>query len=176
MSSSVTSGVSAAELGLPIAAQLVGRGLGRGLGVSQLLGTLVVLVVDRGLLLGGDALQLLLARLQLRWRGAVAQPHAAGGLVDEVDGLVGQVPVGDVADGQVGRRAGRVVGDLDAVVQLEAFADTEEDVHRLLQGGLFDHDRLEAALQGGVLLDVLAELVERGRADALQLAARQAVA
>ncbi len=33
--------------------------------------------------------------------------------------------------------------------------------------------RLEATLEGGVLLDVLAELVERGRADALQLAARQ---
>ena len=38
---------------------------------------------------------------------------------------------------------------------------------------LLDHDRLEAALEGGVALDVLAVLVERGRADALQLAARQ---
>ena len=38
---------------------------------------------------------------------------------------------------------------------------------------LADEDRLEAALQRGVLLDVLAVLVERGRADAVQLAARQ---
>ena len=59
------------------------------------------------------------------------------------------------------------------MVALEALADAEEDVHRLLEGGLLDHDRLEAALEGGVLLDVLAELVERGGADALQLAARQ---
>ena len=36
-----------------------------------------------------------------------------------------------------------------------------------------DDDRLEAALQGAVLLDVLAVLVERGGADALDLAARQ---
>ncbi len=59
------------------------------------------------------------------------------------------------------------------MVALEALADAEEDVDRLLEGGLLDHDRLEAALEGGVLLDVLAELVERGGADALQLAARE---
>ena len=39
--------------------------------------------------------------------------------------------------------------------------------------GRLDDDRLEAALQGAVLLDVLAVLVERGGADALDLAARQ---
>ena len=38
---------------------------------------------------------------------------------------------------------------------------------------LADQDRLEAPLQRGVLLDVLAVLVERRRADAVQLAARQ---
>ena len=38
---------------------------------------------------------------------------------------------------------------------------------------LVDQHLLEAALQRGVLLDVLAVLVERGRADAVQLAARQ---
>ena len=43
----------------------------------------------------------------------------------------------------------------------------------LLDRRLLDHHRLEAPLEGGVALDVLAVLVERGRADALQLAARQ---
>ena len=38
---------------------------------------------------------------------------------------------------------------------------------------LADHHRLEAPLERGVLLDVLAVLVERGRADGVQLAARQ---
>ena len=47
-----------------------------------------------------------------------------------------------------------------------------QDVDRL-QRGLVDEDRLEAALQGGVLLDVLAVLVERGRPDALDLAPSQ---
>src|SRR5206468_11848621 len=36
-----------------------------------------------------------------------------------------------------------------------------------------DEDRLEATLERGVLLDVLAVLVERRRADAAQLAARE---
>ena len=39
--------------------------------------------------------------------------------------------------------------------------------------GRLDLDRLEAAVEGAVLLDVLAVLVERGRADALELAARE---
>ena len=102
-----------------------------------------------------------------------AQPDAAGGLVDQVDRLVGQVAVGDVADRQVSGRADRVVGDLDLVVLLVARADAEQDVDRLLERRLLDHHRLEAALERGVALDVLAVLVERRRADALQLAARQ---
>ena len=59
------------------------------------------------------------------------------------------------------------------VVLLVALADAEQDVHRLLQRGLLDHDRLEAPLERRVALDVLAVLVERGRADALELAPRQ---
>ena len=42
-----------------------------------------------------------------------------------------------------------------------------------LEVGLFDLDLLEAALEGGVALEVLAVFVERGGADGLQLAARQ---
>ena len=61
----------------------------------------------------------------------------------------------------------------DAVVRLVAVAQALEDLDRLVDRGLADHDRLEAALERRVLLDVLAVLVERGRADGLQLAARE---
>ena len=81
------------------------------------------------------------------------------------------MPVGDVADGEVGGRSHGGVGDPDPVVLLVPLADPHQDVDGLLEGGLVDHDRLEAALEGGVLLDVLAVLVEGGGADALQLAA-----
>jgi len=40
--------------------------------------------------------------------------------------------------------------------------------------GLADHDLLETAFECRILLDVLAVFVERGRADAVQLAARPA--
>ena len=79
--------------------------------------------------------------------------------------------VGDVAVGQVGRGHERLVGDGDPVVGLVAVAQALEDLDGVGHGGLLDHDRLEAALEGGVLLEVLAVLVERGGADGLQLAA-----
>ena len=104
---------------------------------------------------------------------AVAQADADCGLVDQVDRLVRQVAVGDVADRQVGGGLHRLVGDRDLVVLLVALADAHEDVDGLLERRLLDHDRLEAALEGGVALDVLAVLVERRRADALELAARE---
>ena len=57
------------------------------------------------------------------------------------------------------------------MVHLEALAQAAQDRDRVLDRRLVDQHRLEAALERGVLLDVLAVLVERGRADAVQLAA-----
>ncbi len=48
-----------------------------------------------------------------------------------------------------------------------------QDRDRVRHRGLADEDRLEAPLERGVLLDVLAVLVERRRADAAQFPARQ---
>ena len=54
---------------------------------------------------------------------------------------------------------------------LVALAQALEDLDGVGHGGLFDHDLLEATLEGGVLLEVLAVLVERGGADHVQLTA-----
>src|SRR5438552_10226852 len=59
------------------------------------------------------------------------------------------------------------------MVRFVLVAQPADDLDRLIHGGRVHHDRLEAPLQGPVLLDVLAELVQGGRADALELAARQ---
>ena len=98
-------------------------------------------------------------------------PEARRGLVDEVDRLVRQEPVGDVALAERRRRDERRIRDPDAVVDLVALAQAAQDRDRLLDRRLVDEDRLEAALEGGVLLDVLAVLVERRRADRVELAA-----
>src|SRR5207249_2595117 len=92
-----------------------------------------------------------------------AQPR--GRLVHQVDRLVGELAVGDVAAGEHGRRdQGRVL-DADAVVDLVALLEPAEDRDRVLDRRLAHEDRLEAALERRVLLDVLAVLVDGGGPD-----------
>ena len=161
-------------LGLPLRLHAVG-------GLAQL----GELAVQRLAALGGRVVALVLERraLDLQLHDAALDlvdllgervdldAQARAGLVDEVDGLVGQEAVGDVAVRQ--RRGGdeRGVLDADAVVHLVALLEAAQDRDRVLDGGLADVDGLEAALERGVLLDVLAVLVEGGRADRAQLAA-----
>ncbi len=98
---------------------------------------------------------------------------ARRGFVDQVDRLVGQLPVGDVAMRERRGRDDRGVGDADAVVNFVALLQAAQDRDRVLDRRLVDEHFLEAALQRGILLDVLAILVERRRADAVELAARE---
>src|SRR5437762_1159754 len=113
-----------------------------------------------------DLVQLLGLRVDLG-----AQPRRR--LVHQVDRLVGQEAVGDVAVREGRGRDQRRVLDLDAVVHLVALLQPAQDGDRLLDRGLLDQHGLEAALERGVLLDVLAVFVQRGGADAVQLAARE---
>src|SRR3546814_17132603 len=53
------------------------------------------------------------------------------------------------------------------------FLEAAQDRDRVLDRRLADEHRLEAPLQRRILLDVLAIFVERGRADAVQFAARE---
>ena len=103
--------------------------------------------------------------------GHALDAQTRAGLVDQVDRLVGQVTVGDVPVGEVGRGDERLVGDRDPVVRLVLVADALQDLDRVGERRLVDLDRLEAPLEGGVLLDVLAVLVGGGGTDGLQLAA-----
>ena len=98
-----------------------------------------------------------------------AQPRRR--LVDEVDGLVGQEAVGDVAVGEHGRRDERGIGDAHAVMQLVFLLEPAQDGDGVLHRRLGDEDRLEAPGERRVLLDVLAIFIERGGADAMELAA-----
>ena len=111
-----------------------------------------------------DGVELLGLRIDLH-------AQARGGLVDEVDRLVGQEAVGDVAVRQGRGGDERGVHDAHAVVLLVLLLQPAQDRHRVLDGGLVDEDRLEAPRQRRVLLDVLAVLVEGRRADAVQFAA-----
>src|SRR3954447_2123764 len=58
-------------------------------------------------------------------------------------------------------------------MDLVPLAEAAQDRDRFLDRRLVDEHGLEAPLEGGVLLDVLAVLVERRRADHVELAARE---
>ena len=74
-------------------------------------------------------------------------------LVDQVDGLVRQAAVREIALGQPGSRLQglRLVGHL--VVLLVLRSDALEDAYGLVDAGLTHQDRVEAPLQGLVRLD-----------------------
>ena len=134
---------------------------------------LEVLLADRALhLLDGDA-DALVDLAELLAVAGLAQLGARAGLVDQVDRLVGQEAVGDVAVRLVDRRLDRLARVLDVMEALVAILDAEQDVDRLALARRIDLDRLEAALERAILLDVLAVFGRRRRADAANLAARQ---
>ena len=163
--------VDARRLGLALQGLAPGQQLP--LLVPQLPGILELLGLHRRLLAGGHAGQLGLQLLVLG-RGAHAlDPQPGAGLVDQVDGLVGQVAVRYVAVGQVGRGHQGLVGDGDPVVGLVALPQALEDLDGVGHGRLVHHHLLEPPLQRRVLLQVLAVLVEGGGADGLQLAPGQ---
>ena len=141
--------------------------------VPQRGGLLEVLRVDGRFLLPAHLGDLLVVLAQVRRRGHAADPHPGAGLVDQVDGLVRQEAVADVAVGQLGRGDQRAVGDRHPVVRLVPVAQPLEDLDRVRDRRLGDLDGLEPALERGVLLQVLAVLIQRGGADGLQLAAGQ---
>src|SRR5215211_6873589 len=120
--------------------------------VAQVRGLLELLRLDRGLLLAPRLLDLLLELPVDGRRGHRLDAHARGGLVDEVDRLVGQEAVGDVPVGELRRGLEGLVGDLHLVVLLVAVAQALEDLHGLLGRRLLDADLLEATLQRRVAL------------------------
>src|SRR5579885_650743 len=135
-------------------------------------GSLVLLLLQRLLL----DLQLDDAPLEAIERlglGVDLHADARGGLVDEVDRLVGQLAVGDVTVRESRRGDDRRIGDVDAVVNLVSLLQAAQEGDGVLDRGLIDQHLLEAPLERRVLLDVLAVLIQRRGAHAVQLATRQ---
>ena len=174
ISSSPTSGCSSDVLGVaPVVFELALLLRELPLLVAERRGLLELLRLDRLFLLLADALDLLFQLAVARRRAHRADADARRGLVDEVDRLVGQMPVLDVAVGELGGRLQRLVRDLHAVMRLVAVAQAAQDLHGVVDRRLLDAHLLEAPLERCVALEVLAVLVERRRADRLQLAARE---
>ena len=139
---------------------------------EALAGGFVLLALEGGLL-DFEGCGLAFEVVDLGGDGADLVGEGGGGLVDQIDGLVGEEAVGDVAVGEGGGGDDGGVLDADLVVRLVALAQAAQDVDGVFDVGLADVDDLEAALEGGVLLDVFAVLVEGGCADGAQAAASE---
>ena len=110
--------------------------------------------------------------VELERRRVDLHPQARGGLVDEVDRLVGQEAVG--CSGRRGpprRRAPR--RDPHAVVRLVTLLEPAQDRDRVRDGRLADEDRLEAPLERRRPSRCACGTRRGRRADRAQLAARE---
>ena len=111
----------------------------------------------------------LLQLLQFLRQDPCGQPGPGGCLVHQIDGLVRQEALGQIADGQVHRCRQSPVGDGQMVVGLIPAPQPPEDSQCFLPGGFPDGDRLEPPLQGGVLLDIPPVFVQGGGPQHLDL-------
>ena len=135
----------------------------------------IALFLER-LLLDLQPHDLAVDRIELFGLGIDLHLQPRRGLVHQIDRLVWQEAVGNVAVRQRRRRDQRAIGDPHAVVLLVLVLEAAQDRDGILDARLADEHRLEAPRQRRVLLDVLLVFVKRGGADAVQLAARQAPA
>src|SRR5205823_10883924 len=110
---------------------------------------------------GDDVLDVARADRLLLPAGGLA-PRRRAGLVDHVDGLVGQEPVVHVLGGEVGGRAQCAVRIRYAVVALVVGPEPAQDGVRLVHRRLTDLDPLEpAGARGGAARVTLVVLVRR---------------
>ncbi len=89
-------------------------------------------------------------------------------LVNQVDGLIGQKAIGDVAVREFGCRDDRGVGDFHPVVHLVALLQTTQDGNGRLDRGLAHNDFLKAPLQGRVFFDEFPVFIQGGGAHTMQ--------
>jgi hypothetical protein len=118
--------------------------------------------------------QLLPAAVErLHGRRLAGVTHALRGprLVEEVDGLVGQRPVGQIALRELDGGPDGGLGELHLVVLLVAPLQAAQDADGSLDVRSLHLDRLEPPLERLVAFDVLFVLLECRRADTLELAA-----
>ena len=139
--------------------------------VPQLGGPLELLGVNRLPLVRSELGDAVVDVADVRRQVDALEAHPAPRLIDQVDRLVREEPIRDVAVCQIRRIHQGLLGEVHLVVVLVGLTEPFENQNRVGHARLVDLDRLETALQRRVLLQVLAVLLERGGANRLQLAA-----
>ena len=111
--------------------------------------------------------------VDLDGHGIDLHAEAGGGFVDEVDGLVRQKTIGDIAVGESRRGQDGRVFDAHTVMHFVAFLQAAENGNGVLDRRFGNQDRLKTAFECRILLDVFLVFIERRGADRAQLTAGQ---
>ena len=135
--------------------------------LQALLGGIVCLLHER-LLFYLHLRELTRCGVDLHRHGVKLHAQAACSLVYQVDCLVGQEAIGNIAVGKISCSHQRTIGDMYAMEDLVLLLQATQDRDGVLNGGLAYQHRLETTRKSGIFLDVLAILVERGGADGMQ--------
>ena len=116
---------------------------------------------------------LVLQLFHVRRGGHVFQPGPAGGFIHQIQGFVGQPPVGNIPGGHFHGGPNGLVGDFYFVMGLVFIPQAQQDFFCVLLRGFFHHHRLKPPLQSGVFFNMLPVFVDGGGADHLQIPAGQ---
>src|SRR5690606_14898409 len=120
------------------------------------LARLVTLLLER-LLLDAKLQEAPLDLVDLDGQAVDLHLDLARGLVDQVDRLVGQEPIGDVAVAEHGRGDERGIGDVDPVVNLVALLEPAQDGDGVLHAGRSEEHTSELQSRENLVCRLLLE-------------------
>ena len=141
--------------------------------VAEAGGFFEVLRFDGGFFGGADVFDFFFDVFDVGGASHGTDAGAGPGFVHDVDGFIGQEATREVAVAEFDGLFEGGVGVAGFVMGLVFDAETFEDEDGFADAGSFDFDLLEAAFEGGILFDVLAELIESRGADALHFSAAE---
>ena len=143
------------------------------LAVTQPRRRLIVLTADRCILLLYNLGNFCTQTRDLVGVADILHAHTRCCLIHQVDCLVRQTAIRDVALREAHRRANGGILNARTVELLVFTAQPAKNLLCILLARLFHHDGLEAARESGILCKMLLVLAERRGADDLHLAARK---
>ena len=137
--------------------------------LQQTLPAVLVFFPFQGALFNAEPEKLSLLAIDVLGQAVQLEPQTARGLIDQVDGLIRQVAVADVAMREHDCGDQGVVQNADAVVNLVSLLQTAQDGDGVFYIRLIDQNGLKTALERRILLDVFSVFIERGGAHAVKL-------
>ena len=138
--------------------------------VAEAGGFFEVLRFDGGFFGGADVFDFFFDVFDVGGASHGTDAGAGPGFVHDVDGFIGQEATGEVTIAEFDGLFEGGVGVASFVMGFVFYAEAFEDEDRFIDAGGFDFDLLEAAFEGGIFFDVLAELIESRGPDALHFA------